>query len=92
MRYAEQGLAVVLVDVREDAATVDALEKALGVRFPTALDANGAAQSDWGALALPVHFWVDAQGIVRAGALGGIGPDIMAQNLQTVRPGVKVTP
>ena len=46
--------------------------------FPIGLDRDGAAQDAWGALALPVHFWVDAEGIVRDGALGGIGPDIMA--------------
>lgn len=91
-RYAEQGLSVVLVDVREDEATVEAFRKGVGTALPTALDANGTAQDAWGALALPVHFWVDAEGIVRAGALGGIGPDVMAQNLQTILPGVTVTP
>ena len=43
-------------------------------------------------LALPVHFWIDKDGIIRDGALGGIGPDIMARGLQTIMPGVDVTP
>jgi hypothetical protein len=83
---------VVAVDVREDEEVVDAFARELSIGFPVGLDANGAAQADWGALALPVHFWIDAEGIVRYGALGGIGPDIMAEGLQTILPGVTVTP
>ncbi len=45
-----------------------------------------------GALALPVHFWIDTDGIVRDAALGGIGPDVMAAGLGTILPGVTVTP
>jgi hypothetical protein len=41
---------------------------------------------------LPVHYWVDATGVVRDGALGGIGPDIMARGLETILEGVEVTP
>jgi len=46
----------------------------------------------WVNFVLPVHFWIGRDGIVRDGALGGIGPDIMARGLQTIRPGVTVTP
>jgi hypothetical protein len=42
--------------------------------------------------AVPVHLWVDRGGVVRAGALGGIGAGVMAQNLGTILPGVAVTP
>jgi hypothetical protein len=30
--------------------------------------------------------------MIRDGALGGIGPDIMARGLRTILPGVDVTP
>jgi hypothetical protein len=46
----------------------------------------------WDAVALPVHYFIDAQGIVRDAALGGIGPDLMAQGLESILPGVTVTP
>jgi thiol-disulfide isomerase/thioredoxin len=91
-RYADTGLVVLAVDVREDVATVQEFVGQTGATFPIALDANGAAQKAWGAAALPVHFWIDAQGIVRDGALGGIGPDLMAQSLGRILPGVTVTP
>ena len=91
-RYADKGLVVIPVDVREDEAAVAAFTDGLGVSLPTGLDKDGAAQSAWGALALPVHFWIDKDGIVRDGALGGIGPDVMATGLGSILPGVTVTP
>lgn len=91
-RYADTGLVVLAIDVREDETVADAFAREMNVTFPVGLDTDGTAQDDWGALALPVHFWVDAEGIVRDGALGGIGPDIMATGLESILPGVDVTP
>jgi thiol-disulfide isomerase/thioredoxin len=91
VRYADKGLVVVAIDVREDEGTVAAFAQELNVTFPMGLDADGNAQRAWGAVVLPVHFWVDAEGIVRDGALGGIGPDIMAEGLRKIMPGVDIT-
>ena len=92
VRYADAGLVVIAIDIREEEGTVAAFAQGLNAAFPIGLDADGAAAAAWGAVALPVHFWVDRDGIVRAGALGGIGPDVMAENLSTILPGVGVTP
>ena len=91
-RYAESGLAVVLVDVREDAPTVKAFLATLKVSLPTGLDTTGAVAQAWRATALPIHFWIDATGIVRYGAVGSVGPDLMAKGLEAILPGVTVTP
>lgn len=91
-RYADTGLVVIAIDIREEEGTVAAFAQSLNAAFPIGLDADGAAAAAWGALALPVHFWVDRDGIIRAGALGGIGPDVMAENLSTILTGVDVTP
>jgi thiol-disulfide isomerase/thioredoxin len=91
-RYEDTGLVVIAVDVREDEPTVQAFFAGLGIDFPVGLDSGGTAQAEWSAVALPVHFWIDETGIVRDGALGGIGPDVMAAGLQTILPGVTVTP
>jgi thiol-disulfide isomerase/thioredoxin len=90
-RYEDTGLVILPVDVREDEAAVAAFFKDLGLELPVGLDSDGKASAEWGALALPVHFWIDEEGIVRDGALGGIGPDIMAQGLQSILPGVEIT-
>lgn len=91
-RYADSGLLVVAIDIREDEGTVASFVGSLNAQFPIGLDADGLAAQGWDAVALPVHFWVDADGIIRGGALGGIGPDIMAANLGLILPGVDVTP
>ncbi len=91
-RYGDTGLVVVAIDVREEEGLVSSFAASLGATFPLGLDLDGRASATWGALALPVHFWIDADGIVRDGALGGIGADVMAEGLRKILPGVDVTP
>lgn len=91
-RYAESGLVVLAIDVQEEEGLVAAFAQHLAATFPLGLDGDGQVAETWDAIALPVHFWIDADGIVRDGALGGIGPDVMAKGLQTILPGVDVKP
>lgn len=91
-RYADDGLIVLAIDVREDEGTVATFANELSATFPLGLDRDGSAADSWGAIALPVHFWIDADGIIRDGALGGIGADLMAAGVATILPGVEVTP
>ncbi len=91
-RYAGTGLVVLAIHVREGEQTVAPFVSSLNVVFPVGLDADGSRARTWDAVALPVHYFIDAQGIVRDAALGGIGPDLMAQGLQSILPGVTVTP
>ncbi len=90
VRYAEAGLAVIAVHVKEDAATVKPFVDALDVTFPVALDADGSRAKVWDAVALPVHYWIDASGVIRDAALGGLGPDQMARSLASILPGVTI--
>jgi thiol-disulfide isomerase/thioredoxin len=91
-RYAEAGLVIIAVDIREEEGAVAIFAQSLNATFPLGLDADGAAQREWGAFALPTHFWIDRDGIVRDGAIGQIGPDIMARGVGRILPGVEVTP
>jgi thiol-disulfide isomerase/thioredoxin len=91
-RYDEAGLVVVAVDLLEPEERVRPFVDQFGVIFPVGLDADGAAADAWGVLVPPIHFWVDAGGVIRDGALGGIGPDFMATGLEKIMPGVDVTP
>ncbi len=91
-RYASAGLVVVAVDVNEDEATIASFARQLNATFPIGLDPDGSVSQAWGAILLPVHYWIDAKGIVRDGAYGGIGADIMAQALTKILPGVTVSP
>ena len=69
-RYADDGLVILAIDVKEEEGVVAAFAEGLGATFPLGLDGDGSAQADWDALALPVHFWIDTDGVIRDGALG----------------------
>ncbi len=91
--YGDDGLVILAIDVKEDEATVAAFANELDATFPIGLDSDGAAATAWGAAAaMPVHFWIDTDGIVRDRALGGIGSDVMARGVATILPDVEVTP
>jgi hypothetical protein len=92
VRFADDGLIVLAIDVREEEGLAASFAESLNATFPVGLDLDGSAQRAWEAYALPVHFWIDADGIVRDGAFGGIGPDIMARGVGRILPGVEVTP
>ncbi len=91
-RYADSGLVVIALDVREDEGTVAAFASLTGATFPLGLDVDGAAARAWRVIGLPTHVFIDAQGIVREIVVGGIGPDVMAARLSMIMPGVTVTP
>jgi peroxiredoxin len=90
VRYAEAGLVVLAVHVKEDAATVGPFVESLDVTFPVGLDEDGSRARAWDAVALPVHYWIDTAGVVQDAALGGLGPDQMARSLASVLPGVTI--
>jgi cytochrome c biogenesis protein CcmG/thiol:disulfide interchange protein DsbE len=85
-------LPIVLVDVREDAATAASFAKSLKLDLPIALDTGGRAQRSWGAYALPIHYWIDASGVVRAVGYGGLAPPQLKASIQTVLPGALLKP
>jgi thiol-disulfide isomerase/thioredoxin len=91
-RYADTGLVVIAIDVREDEDTASAFAVETGAAFPIGLDADGVAQAAWEAPVLPVHFWIDAEGVIRAGALGGLDGERAAAALQKILANVEVTP
>jgi thiol-disulfide isomerase/thioredoxin len=91
-RYTDQELVVIAVDIREDEETVLAFAQGLDSTLPLGLDTDGAAQQAWGAFALPMHYWIDKDGIVQDAATGGIGAETMVRGLTKILPGVEVTP
>ena len=91
-RHAADGLVVIAVDVKEDEGIVAAFAEQLGATFPLGLDSDGSEALRWDAVALPVHFWIDKEGVIRDGALGGIGPDVRARGVSAIMRGVDYTP
>ncbi|MDQ3870086.1 MAG: TlpA family protein disulfide reductase [Chloroflexota bacterium] len=81
---------VLVIDVREPEDAIASLATQLGLTLPIGLDTDGRAQRDWGAYALPVHYWLDADGRVRGFVYGGAGPEQFLEGVRTVVPDARV--
>jgi cytochrome c biogenesis protein CcmG, thiol:disulfide interchange protein DsbE len=77
---------IILVDVAEPETIVADFMTELDVDLPVALDADAAAQAAWGAFALPVHFLIDADGVVREVIFGGAPREVFAESLRLIVP------
>ncbi|MGH2468010.1 MAG: TlpA family protein disulfide reductase [Candidatus Limnocylindrales bacterium] len=85
-------MAMLVVDVKEDPDTVASLVSATNIQAPVGLDRDGTASAAWQAYVLPVHYWVDGQGIVRSVLYGAAPPDAFIHGIQTVLPGASLSP
>lgn len=67
----EGHLTIFVVDVGEDRQTVNQFMKSLNFDLPVGVDKDGAAQAAWGTYAVPVHVFIDKDGVVRDIVYGG---------------------
>jgi hypothetical protein len=76
--WAPQGVTILLVDIREDRATVARAVAERGYVAPVVLDATGAVTDAYGVHATPTSFLVGRDGTILARAIGPrpwTGPD-----------------
>jgi thiol-disulfide isomerase/thioredoxin len=76
---------ILVVDVGEDRDTVKAFMKDLNFKQLVGVD-DGSAQRAWGTFALPVHYWLDADGIVQDVVYGGAPPQIFIEAITDLVP------
>jgi thiol-disulfide isomerase/thioredoxin len=76
---------ILVVDVGEDRDTVKAFMKDLNFKQLVGVD-DGTAQRAWGTYALPVHYWLDADGIVQDVVYGGAPPQIFIEAITDLVP------
>jgi thiol-disulfide isomerase/thioredoxin len=86
-----EAMDLILVDVAEDKETVIDFMTGLQVDLPTALDEDSAVQKQWGAFALPVHYFLDANGVVQDVVYGGAPRDVFETAVLKVYPDAKFT-
>ena len=92
LRLKDKGLVIVGVDVKETREEAEAFVKQIGVTFPIGIDPTSTTELYWSAYAMPVHFWIDREGVVRSFAFGGIGAEQMEAGLSTILPEEFPTP
>lgn len=81
-QYAGQGVAVLGIDVREEATTVQAFASAMGMQFPILLDTDGTVADRYKVQGIPTTVFVDSAGMVRARHVGPLTESLIAGYLQ----------
>ena len=87
----EGKMKVVVIDVPSGGATIEELAAQVAPSLELALD-DGEAQRTWGAFALPTHYWIDADGVVRGFLFGGADPERFLEGVKTVIPDATFEP
>ena len=75
LTHEADGLVILGVAVRDAPADVGAFVKEVGVTYPIVLDETGKIADRYRAVALPVQYWIDRDGIVRGWAFGELPLD-----------------
>lgn len=79
-------MTLLVIDVGEDRRTVRRFMDDLNIDLTVGLDLDGAIQAQWGANALPIHFWLDGDGVVREIVYGGAPEEVFIQAITAVVP------
>jgi cytochrome c biogenesis protein CcmG/thiol:disulfide interchange protein DsbE len=75
-----------VIDTGESEDTVEAFMDELGVTIPVGVDEDGSAQASWGTYALPVHVFIDADGVVQDIVYGGAPLEVWDAAIQKIVP------
>lgn len=79
-------LMIVVVDVGEDRQTVSQFMRQLNVDLPVGVDENADVQRAWGTFALPVHVFIDADGVVQDIVYGGAPLEVWDESIALIVP------
>lgn len=80
------GLMVLGVGVRDTREAFKTYASEVAVTYPLAMDLDGKVAAQYRALALPVRYWIDRDGVVRDWAFGELPPDVLAASLGQILP------
>lgn len=69
-KFGPQGVAVLGIDLREDAETVKTFAGQFGLSFPLLLDGDGLLSGEYRVLGIPTTVFIDTAGVVRARHVG----------------------
>lgn len=79
------GVQIVAVYLGEDKPAIDKFTSSLGLTYTHVPDPNKALASAWGVNGIPVHWFIDADGVIRATQVGILGPDRITELLNQLR-------
>ncbi len=79
VKYAPQGLVVLGINITEDSAAVKTYANRIGLTYPIAADPNSVVADQYAISAIPGHYFIDRQGVIRDIRPGALQPATMDQ-------------
>jgi peroxiredoxin len=86
VQWRAAGLVILGVGVKDTPERMREFVRIVGVDYPIVVDEDGSVAARYHAFALPVHYWIDREGIVGAWAFGELPPDALLDALRKVLP------
>jgi cytochrome c biogenesis protein CcmG, thiol:disulfide interchange protein DsbE len=82
--HRDEGLTVLAIDVQEPQTSVEQFVAAHHPAYRIALDPTAAIRDLYGGWGLPIHFFVDRNGVIRDRHIGQMTATTMEESLQTI--------
>ncbi|QIK71976.1 redoxin domain-containing protein [Propioniciclava coleopterorum] len=80
----EQGVQIIAVYLGEDRTAIEPFASSLGLTYDHVPDPKKALASAWGVSGIPVHWFIDSDGIIRSTQVGILGPGRITELLAQV--------
>lgn len=90
-RQLKDQMTLLVVDVGEQRSVVRDFMRAIDVDLTVGLDHDGSIQAQWAANALPIHYMLDADGVVRQIVYGGAPEETFIQAVTVLVPEFSAT-
>jgi peroxiredoxin len=81
-QYGPKGLVILGVNITEDTETVRAYAKRVGITFPVAADPESAVADAYRVSAIPAHFFVDKNGVLKEIRQGSVSETSIAASMK----------
>jgi peroxiredoxin len=85
-RFRDRGVAVLGVDVREDAQAVREFANRYGLSYPLLLDADGSVSTAYQVRGIPTTLVLDGAGVIRVRHVGPLNADQLAAYVEPYLP------
>ncbi|WP_347350773.1 redoxin domain-containing protein [Intrasporangium sp.] len=83
-QHRSQGLAVIGVNISEGEQAVRDYAQRVGITFPIGADTGSAVADTYRVSAIPAHFFIDADGVLRERREGAVSPETITTSLRGV--------
>jgi thiol-disulfide isomerase/thioredoxin len=90
-RNLKDQMTLLVIDVGEDRSVVRDFMRELDVDLTVGLDRDGSIQAQWAAYGLPVHYMVDADGVVQQIVYGGAAEETFIEAVTVLVPEFSAT-